>query len=30
MDKVAKIDVNKCTGCGICVNECPRSAISLK
>ncbi len=26
----AKIDKEKCTGCGICVDACPQEAISLK
>jgi len=24
------IDKNKCTGCGICIRECPVDAISMK
>ena len=26
----AKIDSEKCTGCGTCVDECPSEAISMK
>ena len=26
---VAKINIDECTGCGICVDECPVSAIEL-
>lgn len=25
----AKVDINKCTGCETCVEECPSSAISM-
>jgi ferredoxin len=25
----AKVDKEKCTGCGICVDACPQEAISL-
>lgn len=28
--KMPWIDKNKCSGCGICVRECPVSAISMK
>lgn len=24
-----KVDVNKCNGCGICVNVCPHQAITI-
>jgi len=27
---VAKINIEECTGCGTCVDECPVSAIELK
>jgi len=26
---VAKVNVEECTGCGTCVDECPQEAISL-
>lgn len=26
---VAKVDVDECTGCGTCVDECPAEAITL-
>jgi len=26
---VAKVNVDDCTGCGICLDECPSEAISL-
>jgi len=26
----AKVDNEKCTGCGTCVDECPSEAISMK
>lgn len=26
---VAKINVDECTGCGTCVDECPTEAISM-
>ncbi|AYK14483.1 MAG: 4Fe-4S binding protein [Methanosarcina flavescens] len=26
---VAKVNVDSCTGCGSCVDECPAAAISL-
>ena len=25
-----KIDYQRCTGCGICVQECPRNAMSMR
>ncbi len=28
-DKLAQIDENKCTACGMCVEKCPRNVISL-
>ncbi len=27
---VAKVNTEECTGCGICVDECPSTAIELK
>ncbi|MCZ7392787.1 MAG: 4Fe-4S binding protein [Candidatus Methanoperedens sp.] len=27
---VAKVNTEECTGCGICVDECPANAIELK
>ena len=27
---VAKVDSEKCTGCGICANMCPVEAVSLE
>ncbi len=27
---VAKVNTDECTGCGICVDECPSTAIELK
>lgn len=27
--KKVKIDINRCKGCGYCVDECPRKAISF-
>jgi ferredoxin len=27
---VAKVNNDECTGCGICVDECPATAIELK
>ena len=27
---VAKVNTEECTGCGICVDECPATAIELK
>lgn len=27
---VAKVNTEECTGCGICVDECPTSAIILE
>lgn len=27
---VAKVNPDECTGCGICVDECPATAIELK
>jgi len=27
---LATVDNNKCTGCGICLQYCPRKAVSLK
>lgn len=29
-DGIANINRNKCTGCGVCVNSCPKKVISLK
>ncbi len=26
----AKVNTDECTGCGICVDECPATAIELK
>ena len=26
----AKVDPEKCTGCGVCVDECPADAIEMK
>ena len=26
---VAKVDTDKCVGCGTCVNECPQGAITM-
>jgi len=28
-DKIVILDQDKCTGCGLCVDECPYNAISL-
>jgi len=28
-DKQVEIDLNRCTGCGICIKVCPRQALSL-
>lgn len=28
-DQYPKIDINKCIGCGTCINVCPMNAISL-
>ncbi len=27
---VAKVNTDECTGCGICVDECPSTAIEIK
>ncbi len=27
---VAKVNTEECTGCGICVDECPATAIEMK
>ena len=27
---VAKVDIRKCTGCGICAKQCPKKVISLR
>ncbi|MFH1707104.1 MAG: 4Fe-4S binding protein [Planctomycetota bacterium] len=27
---VVKIDADKCTGCGLCVDACPQEAIAVK
>ena len=26
----AKVDLEKCTGCGTCINECPTEAIKIE
>ena len=28
--KVVSIDLDYCKGCGVCVEECPRSAMTLE
>jgi Fe-S-cluster-containing hydrogenase component 2 len=28
-DQYPKVDINKCIGCGTCINACPMNAISL-
>jgi ferredoxin len=30
VDRIAYVDVRKCTGCGRCVAECPQDALVLK